>query len=96
MTSKNQLNETLGALATSAGVFLPINRYADAPISFNVNISAVAGTVNLQRSFDDGSTWITRKSYTVITSEVLTEAEQDTQYRITTEAASSVTFHLGN
>ena len=96
MSSVNQLDETLGATATSAGVFIPVNRYGDSAPRFNVSVSAVTGTAHLERSFDGGSTWVNRKDYTAITDEVLEEGEHDTQYRVTTDGASSITFHLGN
>lgn len=97
MSSKNVLDESLGAAATSVGVFVPVRRgEGNSPATFNIDISAVTGTASLERSFDGGTTWVNVKDYTAVASEVGTEAEDDTQYRFTTAGASSVTFHLGN
>ena len=97
MSSKNVLEESLGASVSSTGVFIPVRRgEGRGPALFNIDISAVTGTATLERSFDGGTTWVAVKAYTAVASEVGSEAEDDTQYRITTAGASSVTFHLGN
>ena len=50
---------------------------------FNVSISGTwAGTLTLQRSFDDGSTWKDVATYTASAEQVGTETESDVIYRL--------------
>ena len=50
---------------------------------FNISLSGTfAATVDLQRSFDSGSTWHTIESYTVPTQKVGSAPERGVQYRM--------------
>lgn len=64
---------------------------------FNISLSGFGtATVQLQRSFDGGTTWFTVKSYTADVSEVGDEPEASVLYRLNCSAytAGTITYRL--
>ena len=61
---------------------------------FNLDISGTfVGTIDLQRSFDDGTTWVavTGEQHTAPVSKVIEEPEDAVQYRLDCSAYTSGT-----
>lgn len=65
---------------------------------FNVSLSGTyGGVIILQRSFDQGGTWLNRKTYAADADaeEVFHEPEADVQYRLDyTHTTGTVTYRL--
>jgi len=69
---------TFSGAASSAVIYLPGHESR-----FNVSMTfAGTATVQLKRSFDDGTTWYVVKEYTASASEVGEEIEAGTQYKL--------------
>lgn len=84
--------------ATGASLPIFVNARPDMPKQFNVSVwGAFVGTVTLQRSFDDGATWVdcsrdsagTTASWTAPFSVVVEEGEPEVLYRLNATALSS-------
>lgn len=62
-------------------------------LNLNISLSGFGvGTVQLQRSFDDGSTWFAVKSYTADAQERCDEPETNVYYRLECTAYTSGTI----
>lgn len=55
----------------------------------NISLNFGTGTVALQRSFDDGTTWLTVKEYTADAEEQFEDYEAGNQYRLNCSAYTS-------
>lgn len=67
---------------------------------FNVSVYGdFAGTVSLQRSFDNGTTWLTAEQYTVPTEKIASNVEPGTHWRLGVESGNlsdgTVTVRIG-
>jgi hypothetical protein len=83
--SKRVLTGTFGGTSQSAGIELT------GP--FNVSIAGFGtATVNLQRSFDNGTTWMTVETYTANAQRVGDEPEAGVFYRVDCSAYTSGTI----
>lgn len=67
---------------------------------FNLSLAFGGGTatIDLERSFDDGSTWEVRQSFTADASTAILEPEKGVKYRLTCSAYTSgtVTYRIGS
>ena len=85
---------------TGTGVsdeFVPSIRDVQEADEFNVTLSGFGtATVQLQRSFDDGATWIPVKEYTAAAAEVGREPEAGVRYRFecTSHTSGSIYYRL--
>lgn len=79
----------------TAGSFTATGQSAAVPISglFNVSVSDFGtATVAVERSFDNGSSWLNVKSYTAAAEEIGEEVEYDVVYRLNCSAYTSGTI----
>ena len=60
---------------------------------YNVSIYGGSGTVEIQRSFDGGSTWQSIESFTADVERILDNVEVDTLYRFSCTAYTSGTIN---
>jgi|SRR5579884_659531 len=97
----DQANQVLGGQFTAAGQSQTILLYG----AFNVSIwGTFSGTVQLQRSFDGGTTWIMRTidatgqpaSFTAPTSIIVNEPERGVLYQLacTTYTSGTISYRL--
>lgn len=71
----------------------PVVLVNDFSVSVDFTTGSGIGTVQLQRSFDDGATWKTIESYSVDTEKRGFEPEQDVFYRLNASAYTSGTIN---
>lgn len=84
----------IGAFTASAQASPSFKRAS----GFNISLSGTwVATVNLERSFDQGATWVIVKSYTANAQEVVDDPSPDNFYRFNCTAFTSgpVVFRIG-
>lgn len=88
---------TFSGTGSSGVIQLPGSAGDKTPASrFNISMTFVGtATVQLQRSFDNGTTWFVVKEYTASASEVGEEIECGVQYKLACTAhTDNVTYRL--